>query len=575
MADIAQEMRYKIDVKNGLVKQPMTGVLMRGDKNANRIIAQLVDGDKTVSLDGVTVTGKFFRGGDGIEIPLDGEASGNEATVLLNEHCYAVEGYFEASVRMTTGGATRTILTITGHVESDGEGGILDIENVVPSVADIVAQYQIMQEVTAQTEAAAESANTAAGRANTAAEKIDGMTVSATSGTSADASVSDKNGAKHIDFVLPQGDPGNTPYIGGNGNWWVGGEDTGTKAQGPAGQNGKVTSVTVDGEKYDPDEHGNVGIDLDRKYAAKTRYGKAVFFGDSLSVGSSNNDYSFVDVLSESGMFESVTKRAYGGATIGPYSIYSEANDYCLINQITRYTSDIQSADIIFLEYGANDYNSIANGLVSPGYATDTSTDTTICGYLRAAFDAIKAINPKARLVWLAFTRWHDGIDVGAEEHVSEDFLLYCEASLFRIAREYHCGIIGLIAEYNSSEFLSIDNYHPNTEGHTLIAQNILANLFKSTSMPRLFRQVGFTVASDGTVTVDSSFSIILGLLKTGAVDVYGVATYDGSTYRHPLRCVLYSSSMIVFCGNSYNDSYEQSTIEFSWTSSGVNYRKI
>lgn len=158
MADIAQAMRYKIDVKNGLIEQPMTGVLMRGDKNANRIIAQLVDGDKTVSLDGVTVTGKFFRGGDGIEIPLEGTASGNEASVLLDEHCYAVDGYFKASIKLTTGGATRTILTITGHVESDGEGGILDIENVVPSVADIVAQYQRMKEVTAQTEAARDEA---------------------------------------------------------------------------------------------------------------------------------------------------------------------------------------------------------------------------------------------------------------------------------------------------------------------------------------------------------------------------------------------------------------------------------
>lgn len=158
MADIAQAMRYQIDVKNGLLKQPMTGELMRGDKNANRIIVQLVDGINDVQLDGVTVTGKFFRGGDGIEIPLEGEANGNEASVLLDEHCYAVDGYFEASVKLTTGTQTRTILTITGNVVSDGEGGILDIENVVPSVADIVAQYQRMQEVTAQTEAARDEA---------------------------------------------------------------------------------------------------------------------------------------------------------------------------------------------------------------------------------------------------------------------------------------------------------------------------------------------------------------------------------------------------------------------------------
>lgn len=158
MADIAQAMRYQIDIKHGLVKQPMTGELMRGDKNANRIIVQLVDGDQSVQLDGVTVTGKFFRGGDGVNIPLEGEANGNEATVLLDEHCYAVDGYFEASVKLTAGSQTRTILTITGSVVSDGEGGILDIENVVPSVADIVAQYKRMQEVTAQTEAARDSA---------------------------------------------------------------------------------------------------------------------------------------------------------------------------------------------------------------------------------------------------------------------------------------------------------------------------------------------------------------------------------------------------------------------------------
>ena len=158
MADIAQAMRYQIDVNNGLLKQPMTGELMRGDKNANRIIVQLVDGDNSVPLDGVTVTGKFFRGGDGIEIPLEGEANGNEASVLLDEHCYAVDGYFEASVKLTTGTQTRTILTITGNVVSDGEGGILDIENVIPSIADIVAQYKHMQEVTTQTEAARDQA---------------------------------------------------------------------------------------------------------------------------------------------------------------------------------------------------------------------------------------------------------------------------------------------------------------------------------------------------------------------------------------------------------------------------------
>lgn len=158
MTDIALSTRYIIDVKNGLITQPMAGMLMKGDKNANRIIAALYDGARIVSLDGVTVTGKFFRGGDGIEIPLEGEANGNEASILLDEHCYAVDGYFEASIKLQNGEEKRTILTVAGQVISDGDGGILDIENVIPSIADIVAQYKRMQEVTTQTEAARDQA---------------------------------------------------------------------------------------------------------------------------------------------------------------------------------------------------------------------------------------------------------------------------------------------------------------------------------------------------------------------------------------------------------------------------------
>lgn len=315
--------------------------------------------------------------------------------------------------------------------------------------------------------------------------------------------------------------------------------------------------------------------DADRKYAAKTRYGKAVFFGDSLSVGSSNNDYSFVDVLSESGMFESVTKCAYGGATIGPYSRYSDANDYCLINQITRYETDIQNANIVFLEYGANDYSAVLAGNVWPGFDTHSATDTTICGYLKSALNAIQAINPKARLVWLAFTRWHGGMSVGVEDRFDEDMLLYFEASVYRVVRSYHCGIIDITAEYKGDEFFASDGAHPNTEGHTLIAQNILSNLFKTSEYPRLFKQVNFAVASDGTVTADSDRQLIYVLLEAGAVDVFGMAEFEGSTERHPLRCVIYNSSSIVFLGNAYNDSYEQSVIEFSMTGSSVYYRKM
>lgn len=56
------------------------------------------------------------------------------------------------------------------------------------------------------------------------------------------------------------GEDGLTPYIGANGNWWVGDTDTGTPARGPKGENGDgagtVTGIEVNGEVYEPDEMG-------------------------------------------------------------------------------------------------------------------------------------------------------------------------------------------------------------------------------------------------------------------------------------------------------------------------------
>ena len=42
----------------------------------------------------------------------------------------------------------------------------------------------------------------------------------------------------------PQGEPGTSPHIGDNGNWWIGTTDTGVKAQGPQGDPGSGDGIT-------------------------------------------------------------------------------------------------------------------------------------------------------------------------------------------------------------------------------------------------------------------------------------------------------------------------------------------
>ena len=45
-----------------------------------------------------------------------------------------------------------------------------------------------------------------------------------------------------------KGDPGDTPYIGANGNWFIGNTDTGVKAQGDKGDTGSAGKNGADGK---------------------------------------------------------------------------------------------------------------------------------------------------------------------------------------------------------------------------------------------------------------------------------------------------------------------------------------
>ena len=281
--------------------------------------------------------------------------------------------------------------------------------------------------------------------------------------------------------------------------------------------------------------------------AGANKYGKAIFFGDSLSVGSNNNDYSFVDVLAESGLFESVQKCAYGGATIGPYSPYGDdVNDHCLVNQITRYSEDIKRADIIFLEYGANDRNAIVENGVWLGYASDSENETTMCGYTRKALKAIRSLNKKARLIWLSNDRWH-GEYVSNKVFTDEDFLICLEASIYRILPEYNCGSIDITEGFDYFQYVTNDDIHPTTEGHKMIAQNVIANMFKNVKRTHPVRKVTFTSSSDGTkVTSDVEPWLLIEMVKLD-IDLIGYWYIPEANATMCLRPVSVNNTEVLF----------------------------
>lgn len=120
--NIAQPMRFRVDVKTGLVEQPQRESLMKGDKKANRIIVELVNGSETLDITGVTVKGKFCRPPDLDEIELSGTAEGNLAIVQLTDACYAQSGNYQATVSLLFDDVERTVLFISGTVLRSGSG---------------------------------------------------------------------------------------------------------------------------------------------------------------------------------------------------------------------------------------------------------------------------------------------------------------------------------------------------------------------------------------------------------------------------------------------------------------------
>lgn len=158
MADFAQKIECTIDIDSGLVTAPQRGQLTRGDRNANKIVVTITEKGKPFDLSGVTVSGRFYRPPDAAEVTLEGSADGNVATVIFNDHCYTAEGYYEAEVVLTQGTVTRTIISISGHVHYGGSGRYIDIENVVPSLDEIIALYAEMKEATLNAQAAANRA---------------------------------------------------------------------------------------------------------------------------------------------------------------------------------------------------------------------------------------------------------------------------------------------------------------------------------------------------------------------------------------------------------------------------------
>ena len=147
---------------------------------------------------------------------------------------------------------------------------------------------------------------------------VDTYTITFTDGTTTTFTVT--NGNDGVD--------GKTPYIGGNGNWWIGQEDTGVKAE-------------IQEDKY------LIPNTLDKNYfEGKT----IVCIGDSITAGVGTtvgvNDY--VTLLGEKLGANTIRKGVSGTV------LCTDGQRKCNIDMLTK--ENINGADIVTIFMGINDW---------------------------------------------------------------------------------------------------------------------------------------------------------------------------------------------------------------------------
>lgn len=284
------------------------------------------------------------------------------------------------------------------------------------------------------------------------------------------------------------------------------------------------------------------------------KYGKLVVFGDSVGEGANNDNYSYVDMLGESGLFSSVVNACVGGATVGSYQSEASASGYDLISQIERYVSDIRDADIILLEYGGNDVGAVMNGTVQMGTVYDDKTATTVCGCVQKALERIYELNPSAKVHWVnvMLTDW-DRTNMVFGDDFADNVMLFMATALRKCAID---GMYIIQAPFAAYHYISSDNLHPNTAGHKYITALILNGLFGNNYVFPNERVVtlGGSVLDPSTLTSNAKHKNLRRLIDAGVpTRLLTTIDIDGSITRLEYHLSSCNDYQVGFGSTAYN----------------------
>jgi hypothetical protein len=212
MTEIPMILSFKKDVNAPLVTETPVTLMMQGDANAQTIRIEMTENGAPAVLDGYDAEGYLIRE-DGYKVMCGGTVEGNVITVPLNAHCYAVPGAYAAFVRIKTADAQtrRTVLRIVGRVVDEGNGPLVDTENVVPNIDELLKMLDRMEEARQEV-------------VKWAAATVEAETLAP--GSQATASATEEGGKVTIKYGIPQGIQGvpgaeylQIPFVAQRNGW--------------------------------------------------------------------------------------------------------------------------------------------------------------------------------------------------------------------------------------------------------------------------------------------------------------------------------------------------------------------
>lgn len=283
--------------------------------------------------------------------------------------------------------------------------------------------------------------------------------------------------------------------------------------------------------------------------ACAPEYGKAVFIGDSIGQGYNNNNYSYIDVAAESGVFKSVIKAAVNGATIGNYSLVSAASGFDGISQVASNSVNISDSSTthVYIQFGVNDVQSLMAGSVQLGTSSDSVSSTTVCGCVRNIIESIYALNHTVNIYFLNIGVTDRIIEMLATSHYEynsgsfnkDSFIKYYKrwnSTILPIVKSYGIPIINIFEDINNNDItksyiFTNDNIHPNNDGHKKIFEKIIGRTSSISSSENNETKkyiISISTTDNTTFTTNANFDEAYETFKNGGIVTFSAPSYYG-----------------------------------------------